>query len=72
MQATIKKSRGVLGKDRQPFMAGTLWVTSRSGFKRQIQYTIAAAMEAVANDEVTEVQLIDTDNNQYNLKLRRE
>lgn len=71
MNATLKLGRGVLGKDGQPFMAGTLWVTGKSGFKSQIQFTISAALAAVADDEIVEVQLIDVDNRQYTLKLAR-
>lgn len=69
MRATLKLGRGVLGKDGEPFMAGAMFVVGRSGFKSPIQFTIAAALAAVADPEIVEIQLIDTDNKQYTLRL---
>ncbi len=72
MQVKLQLGRGVLGKNGQPFMSGTLWVTGRSGFKSQTQFSIAQVMAAMVDDEIVEVQLIDTDNKQYTLKIKRD
>ena len=60
------RSTGVLAKDGiTPFAPGTLHVITKDGWKTPLAYTPEAMMYAFVSDDVTEIVLINTDNEQH-------
>jgi hypothetical protein len=71
----LKIGKGVTAKDgKTPFAAGTLFYSSvRDGmtWKSQMDYTMENIMKAMASETITEIQLIDKDNNEFILSIER-
>ena len=70
MQITLKKSKGVLGKDGKPYAPGTMYFCDGT-WLTPVAYSPESLTTGLLNEKVEKVEFIDPDNNQFVITIKR-
>ena len=76
---SVKKGKGVLGKDKQPFNPGNMYIErigthpefGRMPFRTPIGYSITGLCEALKEPLVETIVVVTEENVQYTIKPQR-